>query len=397
MNYFQSYRCSQCGKEFDPDKVSYLCPVCGRNFKAGVPLTGILECVYDYSQIGKAWKDFVKAFPDASAFRKMDELCQIFSPLDMEHYPNLPVGNTPLIAGTGLTAEDLWLKFDGVNPSGSLKDRASQLMVAEARRRGIKEIVAASTGNAASSLAALCASSGIKAVIFVPANAPRAKLVQIKIHGATLNLVDGSYDDAFAAALDYSQNHDCLNRNTAYHPFTIEGKKTVGLELFAQLNQVPDCIFVPTGDGVILAGVAKAFSDLKAAGITDRLPMLVATQAESSDAICSYLESGIYRDAQSPQTVADSISVKTPAAAHLAVRVLKESKGMGIRVSEDEILQAQRMLAVRTGIFCEPSSASALAAYFQAREQGWIRDQAQVVLLITGHGLKDIDAVVFDE
>lgn len=397
MNYFNHYRCTQCGHEYEPDQVSYLCPACSKDFKAGMPLPGILECVFDYAQIAKAWQEFTVAFPEAHPCQKIEELCELFSPIEKKHYPNLPVGNTPLICSQSLGGETLYLKFDGVNPSGSYKDRASQLMVAEAKRLGIKEIVAASTGNAASSLAAISASAGIKAVIFAPATAPRAKLVQIKVHGAELNLVEGSYDDAFAAALAYSATHECLNRNTAYHPFTIEGKKTAGLELFAQLGQVPEVIFVPTGDGVILSGIAKAFYDLKEAGITTQVPVLVAAQSTSSDAITSYWENAVYQDAARPQTVADSISVKTPAAAHLAVKVLKESGGMGVRVSDEEILAAQKMLASRTGIFCEPSSAATLAAYFRTREEAWIKDQAKVVLMLTGHGLKDIEAVNFDE
>jgi len=397
MSFLTGFQCSLCGKSYGTEQLLYLCPECGKDYKAGSPLPGILECRYDFPAIAQSWAEFLKENPNAGIHRRMHELCRIFSPVDPEFYPNLPVGDSPLISGSGLTAEDLYLKFDGTNPSGSYKDRASHLVVAEARRRGIKEIVTASTGNAASSLAALCASAGIKAVIFAPASAPKAKLVQIKIHGATLHLVDGSYDDAYAQALDYSRKNQCLNRNTAYHPYTIEGKKTAGLELFAQLNAVPDYIFVPTGDGVILSGLSKAFKDLTEAGIIDRLPALIACQAQSSDAIASYFESGVYSDAMALNTVADSISVRTPSAAHLAIRELKDSRGMAIRVSDTEILEAQKMLASRTGIFCEPSSASALAAYFKAREQGWIKDASKTVLMITGHGLKDIEAVQNDE
>lgn len=395
MTYFTKYRCSQCGKEYPPERLIYLCPACSKDYRAGIPLLGILECDYDYPAIVREWEEFNVAFPDAHQCKKMDELCHIFSPIEKEYYPNLPVGRTPLVSTQSLSADMLYLKFDGVNPSGSFKDRASQLVVAEARRLGIREIVTASTGNAASSLAAICASAGLKAVIFAPAKAPKAKLVQIRIHGAELHLVDGTYDDAFAAALDYSANHECLNRNTAYHPFTIEGKKTAGLELFIQMPVLPDYIFIPSGDGVILAGVAKAFKDLQKAGLIDRLPALVAVQAESSDAITRYLETGRFADAARPATVADSISVKTPSAAHLAVKVIKESGGFGVRVSDPEILSAQKMLAERSGIFCEPSSAATLSAYFNCREQGRIADKANVVLMLTGHGLKDIGAVSF--
>jgi threonine synthase len=384
-----------CGREFDPAGLHYLCESCSQDYHPGMPLKGILEAIFDYDAIKQTWDEFLNAFPEASEQQKMDELCDLFSPLDRDYYPNLPVGNTPLIECANLLAEPLYLKFDGVNPSGSFKDRASCLVVAEAKRLGIREIVTASTGNAASSLAALCAAAGLKAIIFTPAKAPVAKLVQIRVHGAELHKVEGSYDDAFAQALEYSTQHECLNRNTAYHPYTIEGKKTAGLELFIQMNGVPDYIFVPTGDGVILSGIHKAFSDLRQAGIIEQLPVLVAVQAESSDAISSYLENGYYRDAVNPATVADSISVKTPSAAHLAFRALKECGGMAIRVSDVEILSAQKMLAERSGIFCEPSSASTLAAYFKAKEQAWIRNGAKAVLMLTGHGLKDIQAVDF--
>ena len=396
MTYLKSLRCTMCGKEFDPSPLNYLCDKCAQDYRPGMPLKGILEAVFDYDGIKSGWMEYLSAFPHAGAQQRMEKLCELFCPLEKEYFPPLPVGCTPLIECANFAAETLYLKFDGVNPSGSFKDRASFLMVAEANRLGIREIVAASTGNAASSLAAICAAAGLKAVIFTPATAPEAKLVQIRIHGAELHRVDGTYDDAFAAALDYAANHECLNRNTAYHPYTIEGKKTAGLELYIQMKGVSDYIFIPTGDGVILSGIHKAFTDLMQAGIIGKLPRLVAVQAESSDAISSYMENGYYRDAASPQTVADSISVKTPSAAHLAYRALKESSGAARRVSDNEILAAQRLLAERSGIFCEPSSAATLAAYYQAKEQALIEEGAKTVLMLTGHGLKDIRAVKFD-
>ena len=232
-------------------------------------------------------------------------------------------------------------------------------------------------------------------MIFAPKKAPQAKLIQMQVHGATLHKVDGTYDDAFQAAMEYSTTHECLNRNTAYHPYTIEGKKTAGLELYIQMGKVPDYIFIPTGDGVILAGMHKAFTDLQKAGITDKIPALIACQAESSDAITTYWETGVYADAISPNTVADSISVKTPSAAHLAHNALTESGGRGIRISDTEILEAQKILAMRTGLFCEPSSASTLAAYYKASELQWLPPSQACVLMLTGHGLKDIQAVKF--
>jgi threonine synthase len=203
------------------------------------------------------------------------------------------------------------LKNDGLNPSGSLKDRASFLVVAEATRLGDGRIVAASTGNAASALAAVCAAAGKEAIIFVPATAPRAKLVQILLYGATLIPVAGSYDDAFRLSLEFTYSEGGLNRNTAYHPLTIEGKKTAGLEIFAQNGlKVPDVIAIPVGDGVILHGVYKAFADLRSAGLITALPRLLCVQSERSDAIHRYFTTGNYADAPSPDTYADSIAVR---------------------------------------------------------------------------------------
>ena len=383
MSHFQNWRCTDCGREFALDEVRYLCPDCAKDYAPGMPLPGVLEAVFDYPALRAAWE--IKPDP------------KLFSVLDSQFYPPLPVGDTPLFRVDRFTStlklQNLFIKNDSLNPSGSFKDRASELVVADAIRLGMEEIVCASTGNAASSLSCLTAAAGKKAVIFVPATAPAAKLAQIRIHGAELHSVAGSYDDAFAAALDYSASHNCLNRNTAYNPLTIEGKKSSGLEIFLQLGAVPDWIVIPVGDGVILAGIHKAFVDLLRAGITDRLPRLLAVQADSSDAITSYWESGCYRDAAHPLTVADSISVTTPSNAHWAVRALRETGGAAIRVGDDQILQAQKELARQAGIFAEPSSAAALAGLRQAIDQGHANPGDNVVLLITGHGLKDINAV----
>ncbi len=383
MSYFKYFQCNDCGADYALDAVRYLCPICSKDYKPGMPLPGVLEAYFDYLEIGFRWE------------RKPDPT--LFNALDAQYYPPLPVGNTPLFLVDRLAEKlgitNLWIKNDGVNPSGSYKDRASQLVVADANRLGIDEIVCASTGNAASSLACLCASAGKKAVIFAPATAPQAKLVQIQVHGAELHKVQGTYDDAFAAALDYSATHDCLNRNTAYHPFTIEGKKSAGIEIYMQLGRVPDWIVVPVGDGVILAGIHKAFMDLLRAGIIERLPKLLAVQAESSDAITSYWESGRYQDALAPHTVADSISVKTPSNAHWALHALRESEGKAIRVSDEDILADQLELARTTGVFAEPSSAATLSGLKKALFNNWIFPGECVVLLITGHGLKDINAV----
>jgi len=388
-SYLLKYCCIECGKEFNSKELHYLCDECGRDYVPGIPLKGVLEAVFDYEEIGRRWK------------QKPDPL--LFSAVNPKFYPPLPVGNTPFfrvrIPGlkSGETASSdypIGIKFDGLNPSGSYKDRASQLVVADALQKGITEIVTASTGNAACSLACLGASAGLKVVIFAPQNAPPAKLIQIQVHNAELHKVDGSYDDAFIAALEYTKIHNCMCRNTGYHPLTIDGKKSAGIEIYIQNGyKVPDWIVIPVGDGVILTGIYKAFLDLQRAGITQNLPHLLCVQAESSDAITSYWETGNYHDAENPVTIADSIKVKTPALAHWSVKALIETDGKGIRVSDAEIQEAQLELAKYTGVFAEPSSSATWAGLKKTVTKRWVNADSDIVLLITGHGLKDPGAV----
>jgi threonine synthase len=380
-----TYRCTECNRTFSRDEVRYLCPTCGESYRPGIPLTGVLEAIYDYQSIGRA---FDRARPDWS----------LFCPVETEFHPPFPVGDTPLVRadklGADLGLQNLWVKNDGLNPSGSLKDRASFLVVAEARRVGEKRIVAASTGNAASALAAVCASTDREALIFVPEKAPKAKLVQMVLYGAKVVPVKGTYDDAFRLSLEYTAKRGGLNRNTAYHPLTIEGKKTAGLEIWAQLGFVaPDAVVVSVGDGVILAGLHKAFADLKRAGLIAKLPRLVCVQAETSDSIHRYIQTGRYADAVNPTTRADSISVSCPSNAHWARRAVLESEGCSLVVTDAEILEAQATMARTTGIFGEPAAATAAAGLVKLQQGAQRLDPgARVVVLATGHGLKDVEA-----
>ena len=376
------YECSSCGKTYKRDEVRYLCSDCSLDYKPGEPLKGVLLAKFDYDFIGRK---FSKDNPDVNLFSAVEE----------KYFPEFKCGDTPYLSFSKLNKltgfENLWIKNDSLNPSGSFKDRASFLVVAEANRINEDTIVAASTGNAASSLAAVCAAADKKAIIFVPESAPKAKLLQMYIYGADVRKVKGTYDDAFRLSLEYTEKNKGLNRNTAYHPLTIEGKKSAGLEIFIQNGfKVPDAILVPVGDGVIISGIYKAFYDLKEAGITEKLPKLVCVQAESSNAIHNFIRTGVYKNAVNPVTVADSISVSAPSNALMAVKAVKESNGFSVTVSDDEIMVAQRELAMSAGIFAEPSCSTVLAALKKSKET--LNKNEQIVLLITGSGLKDIDA-----
>ena len=375
------YRCSECGKEYARDTVRYLCPECGQHTTAGQPLRGVLDVELDYEKL-------------EHQFRKSPNDLSLFCPVEPEFHPTYPVGDTPLLEAPRL-AEHLglpaiWLKNDTLNPSGSLKDRASFLVVAEAVRLRESRIVTASTGNAASSLAAVCAAAGKSAVVFVPESAPRAKVVQMLLYGAEVHRLKGTYDDAFALSVEYTHQRGGLNRNTAYHPLTIEGKKTVALEIYAQnRSRAPDVILVPVGDGVIISGVYKGFRDLLRSNMIDRLPCLVGVQAETSDAIHNYLATGKYRNA-TPSTIADSISVAAPSNAHMARRAIEDSGGFSLTVTDAEILEAQALLCRTTGIFVEPAAAAPVAAL--SKISGRFSPEMTIIVLLTGHGLKDIEA-----
>ena len=256
-----------------------------KDYRPGIPLVGVLSVQFDYAAIKKRFR---KAEPGLEpVLRGRGEA------LSRPTRSATRRSFQPPRLGKAFGFENVWLKNDGLNPSASLKDRASFLVVAEANRLKEPRIVTASTGNAASALAAVCAAAGKRAIIFVPETAPKAKLVQMVLYGARVIPVKGTYDDAFRLSLEYTARKGGLNRNTAYHPLTIEGKKTVGLEIYQQNRfKVPDVILVPVGDGVIISGVYKAFYDLKAAGLIARLPRLVCVQAERSAAIHHYIRDG---------------------------------------------------------------------------------------------------------
>jgi threonine synthase len=316
-------------------------------------------------------------------------------PVEPKWFPPIPVGNTPLWEPERLRRRSgfphLFLKDDSCNPTGSLKDRASYLVAAFARREGIRKIVVSSTGNAGSSMCGVGAAAGISVRLYLPAAAPPAKLVQSRQYGAEVIRVEGTYDEAFAESMRYIKEHGGLSRNTGHNPLTIEGKKTVSLEIYRQLGySVPDYVFVPTGDGVIISGVYKGFEDLLSLGIADRIPTVVAVQAEGSAAIYTALRDGSFAEPKTATTVADSISVEVPSAGYFALGRLQDHRGRAVTVTDQAILAAQRDLASHSGLFAEPAAAAAWAGFEAMRDE--LPREASVVVLITGNGLKDIDS-----
>lgn len=378
------YFCETCGSEYNIEKEFMLCPKCRDESLEGKPLRGILK---------------VKFPPSLRNSKHPGEDFDVhdYLPVEKEYFPPLPVGNTPLIRAVNIQRElgfnNLLLKFDGTNPTGSFKDRASYLVSAFAKKKGIRRIAVASTGNAASSMAGIAASAGQDTVIFMPAAAPKAKLVQCLQYGATVVPIRGNYDAAFDISLKFSARTGCLSRNTAYNPLTIEGKKTVSFELISQApGRDVDYVLLPVGDGVILSGVIKGFEDLVHAGILRTIPKIIGVQAEGSAFIYNAFYHDKYDLNYKASTVADSISVSAPRNGYTAVQDLRKVHGDVVLVSDNEILGAQQYLSRTSGIFCEPSSAASFAGFIKIKET--LPKDAAIVFLLTGHGLKDVDSAM---
>ncbi|MDC7125873.1 MAG: pyridoxal-phosphate dependent enzyme [Spirochaetales bacterium] len=376
------YKCSDCGKTFDIKPGVYLCPECSRKSEKNRPVRGVLETLNDH-----------KITVDIN---DSENFIHSFLPVEKEYFPPIPVGNTPLWQPLNLRKKlgltNLFIKDDTLNPTGSLKDRASYLVAAFAIKHKIDDIVVASTGNAASSMSGVGAAAGKKVKIFIPASAPKAKMVQSLQYGADVNLVEGTYDMAFDQSIEYTNKNGGLNRNTAYNPLTLDGKKTSALEIFLQLEKAPDHVFVPVGDGCILGGLYRGFSDLYKNNYIDKIPVIHSVQAEGSCAINRALSNGDFSDPIPSNTAADSISVDIPRNGYYALKMLQKYSGRAINVTDDEILSAQIELASTTGLFAEPSSASVLAGLL--KEKNEIKNNENVVLLVTGNGLKDIDGAM---
>ncbi|HBG71043.1 MAG TPA: threonine synthase [Bacteroidales bacterium] len=368
----------------------YLCPFCAAKNQPGQPPRGVLKTLYDFEELKNRFQK------DHSFFTSQQWLPLL--PIEKaESLGHLAVGNTPLIPVNELNGKklpfNLALKDDSRNPTFSFKDRASVLVSAYAKEHGIDTIIAASTGNAGSSLAGICASQKQKAIICVPAAAPKAKLTQILMYGAQIVPVAGTYDDAFDLSVALTEKTGIFNRNTAYNPFTIEGKKTVSFELFIQYgNKVPDKVFVPVGDGVIISGVYKGFEDLLELGLIDHMPVIVAVQAEGSNNIVNNLHAEKFVS-QPSNTIADSISVDIPRNFRMARKFLKEYNGETVEVSDSKILDASKSLSSNTGVFAEPAAATAFAGLLKQINEGKISAAENVCVLLTGSGLKDVNAV----
>jgi len=374
-------KCVKCGKTYDavPDLTNCECG-------------GILDIVYDYDCIRtRLTKEKLAARQDHTMWRYRELL-----PVE-EDTPNTPlrVGWSPLYEEPRLAEQlglkRLWVKDDGQNPTASLKDRASAMAVAKAREAGAKVIACSSTGNAASSLAGNAAAAGLKTYIFVPSRAPKGKVAQLMTFGATVISVQGSYEETFELSKQAIDRWGWYNRNAAINPYLSEGKKTVALEIMEQLSwQVPDYIAISVGDGCTIAGLWKGLKDLYAIGFIDRLPRLISAQAEGCCPINRAIAENKPWEPMEENTLADSIAVGVPRNADKALMAIRESDGIVVNVSDEEIMAAQKLLGRTCGVFGEPAGVTGAAGVKKLCEQGVIGKDDTVVSVVTGNGLKDV-------
>ena len=373
--------CIDCGKEWDPVPDLTTCPSCG----------GLLDIQYDYAQIKKTVShDLMENRREPSMWRFMEYL-----PVKgIGTRPRLRVGGSPLYKADRLAGElglrKLYIKDDGVNPTASLKDRASAIAVVKAEEAGAEVIACSSTGNAASSLAGNAAAAGFETYIYVPSRAPEGKVSQLMIFGAHVMSVTGSYEETFRLSQEAIEKNGWYNRNAAINPYLMEGKKTVALEIAEQLNwQMPDFVALSVGDGCTIAGVWKGFSDLYETGMIDRLPRLISVQAEGCCPLNRSVMEGKPWRPMEENTLADSIAVGVPRNAKKALRAIRQSDAVVVNVSDQEILDAAGLLGRTCGVFGEPAGVAGTAGVKKALEQGLIPDTASVVSIVTGNGLKD--------
>jgi len=403
MTAFLGYRCHRCGRDYPPADVFYTCPDDGANLDVRLDLERIRSTTSPQA---------IAASREPSIWRYLPLL-----PVGTPGHVGTPlwaVGWTPLFTPRRLAATlgltQLWMKDDGRNPTASFKDRASAVVVARAQEIGAGTVVTASTGNAGAALAGMAAAAGQPAVILAPRTAPPAKVAQLLIFGATVLLVEGTYDQAFDLTIEAAAALGWYCRNTGYNPFTAEGKKTAAFEMCEQLSladgvgakhasplqwTAPDVVFVSVGDGNIISGLHKGFRDLLELEWIPRMPRLVGIQAEGSAAVYQAFTAGASEISPvRAETIADSISVDLPRDGLRALRAVRQSGGTLLTVDDRAILNAIAELGRVEGVFAEPAAATAYAGLVEAVHRRLVDPEERVVVMLTGSGLKDVRAAM---
>ena len=378
-------RCVACGTAYESDVRSYECGKCGN----------LLELVRE-GKVSRSDLFGDKSQPGIWKFRHALPL-----PGDAS-VVSLSEGYTPLVhvarIGAKLGLSKLHVKNEGQNPTGSFKDRGMTVAVSRAVASGAKLLVCASTGNTAASMAAYAARAGVTAMVTVPAGkVASGKMVQATAYGATIVRVDGTFDDALSILLQTISGLPGFSGMNSVNPYRLEGQKSAAFEIYEQLGfSVPDYIILPVGNAGNISAIWKGFKELRAFGITQKVPRMVGVQAEGASPIARAFWKGsdTIMPVESPDTIASAIRIGRPASGKKALAALRESNGMVLTVSDDEITAARRLLSSKEGIFVEPASATPIAALREIG--GRLERDAVVVCVATGNGLKDQESIKTD-
>jgi threonine synthase len=373
-----------CGQTYAADKVQHLCS-CG----------GPLLVRYDLDAIRKAWSPaLVREGPNS-----MWRYAPVLPPANAS-IVTLGEGMTPLIRarrlGARLGAEQLWIKDEGLNPTGSFKARGLACAVSMAVELGVRKMAIPSAGNAASALAAYAAAAGIEAHIFMPRDVPQANYIECQAFGAAVTLVDGLISDCAKLVAAGAAKHGWYDVSTLKEPYRIEGKKTMGYEVAEQLDwQLPDAIFYPTGGGVGMIGMWKAFDEMEALGwIGGKRPKMIAVQVEGCQPVVRAFDRGEKRSQfwENASTVAAGLRVPKPLGDFLILDAVRASGGTALAVSDGELLDAGIQLAREEGIFAAPEGAACVAALEKLLASGFLKPAERIVIYNTGAGLKYLEA-----
>ena len=304
----------------------------------------------------------------------------------------LQEGNTPLIHAeylSKLVGSEVYLKYEGLNPTGSFKDRGMTLAISKACEEGSAAVICASTGNTSASAAAYAAKAGIKCVVLIPSGAiALGKLAQALIHGAFVYAVKGNFDAALELVREIAEKYPITLVNSL-NPYRIEGQKTAAFEICDYLGDAPDFQVMPVGNAGNITAYWKGYKEYKAAAKIKKLPTMLGFQAQGSAPIVKG------RPIKNPRTIATAIRIGNPASWKAAVAARDESGGLIDMVSDKQILDAYKLLAVREGIFVEPASAASIAGLLKLARRKYFRKQhSAIVCILTGHGLKDPDRAI---
>ncbi len=380
MTTLTHLECSRCGTHVDPSKPQNLCG-CG----------GPLLARYDLTTVRESWnRDWIPNGP--SSMWRYAPVLPVSRPSSMV---SLGEGMTPLIHA-GWLGRSVWIKDEGVNPTGSFKARGLSCAISMCVELGIRKVAIPSAGNAASALAAYAAAAGIEAHIFMPADVPQSNFLESKAFGANVTLVDGLISDCARMVAQRAPAEGWFDMSTFKEPYRVEGKKTMGYEVAEQFRwELPDAIFYPTGGGVGLIGMWKAFEEMQEIGwIASKRPKMIAVQVDGCQPVVRAFENGEDHCEFWPNasTMAGGLRVPKPLGDFLILDALRKSGGTAVAVSDEEALDAGVELASRQGIFAAPEGAACIAAFHKLRSSGFLGDAEKVVIYNTGAGLKCLEA-----